>query len=129
MIPRVIWSVSYVYSRVVDISKEKPFFVIVVNDFTTAALCEYVYKWFTVLVSTSWAQYLGFVYLHTFLISLGTIWKHLNVHSSFYTELLITWTAPPAAFTALSKHSPEILEIIKTFVLQSTTDGQGVPDC
>ena len=46
-------TVSCVYSRVVDISKEKPFFVIVVNDFITAALCEYVYKGFTVLVSTS----------------------------------------------------------------------------
>lgn len=51
-----------------------------------AALCEYVYKEFTVLVSTSWDNLALFTPMR-FWFHMGINWKHLNVYSSFYTEM------------------------------------------
>lgn len=51
-----------------------------------AALCEYVYKEFTLLVSTSWDNLALFTPVR-FWFHMGINWKHLNVYSSFYTEM------------------------------------------
>lgn len=71
-------TVFCVYSRVVDISKEKPFFVFVVKYFITAALCEYVYKgspcWFLPLELYNMALFTP----HAFLISRGDELKTLE---------------------------------------------------
>lgn len=77
-----------VCSRDVDKSEQKPFFFVIVgDDWITEALCEYVHKGLTVLVSTSGARNLGFVYPYESLTSCGDpeIQKK-NVYSSFYTE-------------------------------------------
>ncbi len=112
----VMWTVSCVYSRVVDIiSEEKPFFVIVVNDFITAALCEYGRDVFTALLSTSWDNLASFAPM-LFWFHVGFNWKHLNVYSSFYTEMF-KYTAPPfhpphrPSLALSAKHSPEFKTI------------------
>lgn len=78
--------VTCVYSRVIDISKEKPFLLLLI--ISSQQHCEYVYKGLTVLVSTSELNNLALFTSTYFWFHVVMNYKHLNVYSRFYTEIL-----------------------------------------
>lgn len=124
-------TVTCVYSRVVDISKEKPFLLLLI--ISSQQHCEYVYKGFTVLVSTSELNNLALFTSTHFWFHVGTNYKHLNVYSRFYTEI-IKYTPPPTPlfWHRLSAKNPlEVLNLsdVCIVVLQSPTNSPGLPDC